>query len=496
MRHIAIVGAGMGGLAAAADLARAGHRVTVLERAATPGGKMREVFVGGLPIDAGPTVFTMRWVFESLFRDAGARLDDALELAPAEVLARHAWRDGGRLDLYADRQRSAQAIAEFSGAADARGYLELCARSAGVYRALDRSFMSAPRPSPARLTASLGAQGLLAMAQTPPWRTLWGALGGHFRDPRLRQLFARYATYVGSSPLSAPATLMLIAHVEQEGVWRVRGGMRRVADAIAALAEAAGTQFRYGTGVARIDADGGRIRGVALESGEFVAADAVIFNGDVSALGAGLLGAAPRRVAAAAPAARRGLSAITWCVNAPTRGFPLEHHNVFFARDYPAEFRRIFRDRRITEWPTVYVCAQDRGGAEAPRDGAGPHERLLVLVNAPADGDRGGVDDAMLAEVETRCFGLLAQCGLEVQRDAGHAIVTRPQDFEHLFPGTGGSLYGRANHGALASFARPGSRTALRGLYLAGGSAHPGPGIPMATLSGRLAASAVLADLG
>ena len=144
------------------------------------------------------------------------------------------------------------------------------------------------------------------MARTPPWRTLWDALGGHFRDPRLRQLFARYATYVGSSPLSAPATLMLIAHVEQEGVWRVRGGMRRVADAIAALAAASGTQFRYGTGVARIDADGGRVRGVALDSGEFVAADAVVFNGDVSALGAGLLGDAPRRVTAAAPAARRG----------------------------------------------------------------------------------------------------------------------------------------------------------------------------------------------
>jgi 1-hydroxycarotenoid 3,4-desaturase len=494
VRRIVVVGAGMGGLAAATDMARAGHRVTVLERAATPGGKMREVFVGGRPIDAGPTVFTMRWVFESLFRDAGARLDDALELAPAEVLARHAWRDGGRLDLYADRRRSAQAIAEFSGSADARGYLELCARSAAVYRALDRSFMAAPRPSPARLTAALGARGLLAMARTPPWRTLWAALGGHFRDPRLRQLFARYATYVGSSPLAAPATLMLIAHVEQEGVWRVRGGMRRVADAIAALAEASGARFRYGAGVARIDADGGRVQGVALESGEFVEADAVVFNGDVSALGAGLLGSAPRRVAAAAPAAQRGLSAITWCVNAPTRGFPLEHHNVFFASHYPAEFERIFRDRRITEWPTVYVCAQGPGHADAP-DTAPRGERLLVLVNAPADGDRGGVDDATLAGVESRTFALLSQCGLEVDRGAGATIVTRPQDFAQLFPGTGGSLYGRANHGALASFARPGSRTSLHGLYLAGGSAHPGPGIPMATLSGRLAAAAVLEDL-
>ncbi len=481
----------MGGLAAAADLARAGWRVTVVERAAAAGGKCRQVAVVGAGIDAGPTVFTMRWVFESLFADAGARLDDHVALQPCGLLARHAWRDGGRLDLHADVDRSAEAIGEFAGAKDARGYLDFVARSREVHDALRDSFMAAQRPSPAGLVARLGPAGIAAMWRTAPWSTLWRALAGHFRDPRLRQLFGRYATYVGSSPMAAPATLMLIAHVEQQGVWQVEGGMIGIARALEALGRSLGAGYRYGEAARRIIVRDGRATGVALESGECLDADAVVFNGDVAALAAGALGEAVQTGTPCPPAAR-GLSAVTWCLRAPTRGFPLAHHNVFFAADYPAEFRSIFAGRRVTGAPTVYLCAQDRGHDAKPADDTA--ERMLLLVNAPADGDRGGVDDAELARIESAAFGLLRDCGLEFERAPGDCVVTRPQDFERLFPCTGGSLYGRANHGPLASFARPGARGPLPGLYLAGGSAHPGPGVPMATLSGRLAAAQLLAD--
>ena len=496
--RIIVVGGGVGGLAAAADLARHGAQVTVCERAAEPGGKMRQLDVAGIGVDAGPTVFTMRWIFEQLFADAGDSLERRLELAPAGILARHAWRAGGMLDLHADVDRSADAIAAFAGSAEADGYRDFCRRSADVYRTLEQSFIAAQRPSPLDLVRRVGFGRLDAMWRTAPMQNLWGALGQHFRDPRLRQLFGRYATYCGSSPLTAPATLMLVAHVEQDGVWQVRGGMRAVALALAALAERQGAEIRVATEVARILIEGGRAAGVQLANGERLDADAVVFNGDVSALGAGLLGEHLRSAAPAVAPAARSLSAVTWCMNLRTRGFPLEHHNVFFASDYPDEFRAIFERREITAAPTVYVCAQDRGvlAAEAVHEPHPDSERLLLLVNAPADGDSHRWTEAEIAALESRSFGLLRDCGLELERSPGDAVITTPTQFAELFPGSGGALYGRASAGAMSTFQRPCARSGVAGLYLAGGSVHPGPGVPMAAMSGRLAAAQWLADRG
>jgi 1-hydroxycarotenoid 3,4-desaturase len=484
--RVLVVGAGMGGLAAAADLARQGCEVTVLDAADGPGGKMRQV----IGVDAGPTVFTMRWIFEALFADAGRRLEDHLQIVSSDLLARHAWRAGGRLDLFADIERSMDAIAEFASPEDARGYRDFCARSAAIYRTLRGPFIASERPSPLDLVRRVGS--LAELWRTAPMRTLWSALGEHFRDARLRQLFGRYATYVGSSPFRAPATLMLVAHVEQDGVWQVRGGMRAVALALHALGAAQGVRFRFGTRVAAIRVARGRASGVTLADGEALDADAVLFNGDVSALGQGLLGEAARPAAPVTPRAQRSLSAVTWCARAPTSGFDLAHHNVFFAEDYAAEFDAVFRRRAVADAPTVYVCAQDRGEAADPPAPGAP-ERLLALVNAPADGDLAALD---LAAIEARAFGLMESCGLHVARDAGEVVATTPTGFHALFPGTGGALYGRANHGMMGSFGRPGAASRLPGLYLAGGSVHPGPGIPMAAMSGRLAAARLIADAG
>jgi 1-hydroxycarotenoid 3,4-desaturase len=476
--RVIVVGAGMGGLAAAIDLARRGAEVTVLERAAAPGGKMRELVVDGVPIDAGPTVFTMRWIFDQLFDNAGFSLDEKLTLAPTDILARHAWRAGGRLDLFADVERSAGAIADFAGAGAARGYLAFCERSREIYQTLRDSFIASERPSLLGLAQRVGVAKLGALLRTAPTRTMWAALGDYYQDQRLRQLFGRYATYTGCSPFEAPATLMLVAHVEQDGVWLVEGGMRRVADAMQEVGTSLGARYRFGAHVSEIIIERGRTRGVRLSDGDRADADAVIFNGDSSALGQGLLGSAVNESVQPVAVGNRSLSAITWCLRATTSGFPLEHHNVFFAEDYAAEFDAIFRRRTICAAPTVYVCAQT-----AERD------RLLVLINAPA----GLADDALdIEEMERRSFGLLEACGLQVQPDG--TAVTTPERFEKLFPGSGGALYGRANHGAFTAFQRPGSRAGIPGLYLAGGSVHPGPGIPMATMSGRLAAARVLED--
>ncbi len=461
---------------------------------------MREVVVDGAAVDSGPTVMTMRWVFEALFERAGAQLSDYLTLKPLDVLARHAWSATERLDLFADQDRSAEAIGDLAGAKEAAGYRAFSAEAGRIYQTLKDSFLTVPKGGPIALAGRVGLHRLGELMAIRPYETLWGALGDHFKDPRLRQLFGRYATYCGSSPFEAPATLMLIAHVEQAGVWTVEGGMQRLAEALGELATALGVVFRFGAHVARIEVEKKRASGVILASGERLAADRIVTNADAQALVTGALGeaaASPR----AAPV-KRSLSAVTWALKATTQGFPLARHNVFFSNDYTAEFDDIFKRSRLPEAPTIYVCAQDRD--EPGSDLTGP-ERLFVLINAPAQDNRppnhsaqnasAALTDRELATCETQVFQFLQACGLAVDRTEGSETRTTPAMFNALFPATGGALYGQATHGWNAAFARPSARTATPGLYQAGGGAHPGAGVPMAALSGRLAASALLSDL-
>jgi 1-hydroxycarotenoid 3,4-desaturase len=491
-RHVVVVGAGVGGLVCALLLAHRGVRVTLVEAAEGPGGKLRQIVVGGVPIDSGPTVFTMRWVFEQIFDRVGCSLDEHLPLHPLKVLARHAWRAGGRLDLFADINASADAIGHFSSPAEARRYLGFCQQAREVYRCLEGPYICSSRPGLLGMAGELGAAGLATLAALGPFATLWQSLARHFHDPRMRQLFGRYATYCGASPWLAPATLMLVAHVEQAGVWSVEGGMHTLARTLAEQAQRRGALLRYGTPCARILVRGGRACGVILAGGEELAADAVVFNGDTSALAQGLLGADAQAAAAALPREQRSLSALTWSVKARTTGFPLLRHNVFFDDDYAAEFDDIFKHRRLPRRGTVYVCAQDRADDAAD---PGYAERLFCLVNAPADGDTQPLASTEIQPCEEQSLRLLGHCGLKLDLSSVQLVRTTPSDFNRLFPGTGGALYGPASHGWMAPFRRPGSASRLPGLYLAGGSVHPGPGVPMAALSGQLAAETLMAHL-
>jgi 1-hydroxycarotenoid 3,4-desaturase len=464
-KRVVVIGAGIGGLVAALDLAAQGIEVCVVERAAQAGGKLREMNVGGAAIDAGPTVFTMRWVFDQLFDDAGEDFSAHLKLRPAEILARHAWSIDEQLDLHADLHQSAAAIADFAGGAEAARYLEFAQRARRIYQTLELPFIRSECASPQALVRALGTRRLPELWQISPFTSLWRALGEHFHDPRLRQLFGRYATYCGSSPFQAPATLMLVAHVEQEGVWLVEGGMRRLAAAVETAATKLGATFRYGADVREIVVTKNAARGVRLASGELIEADAVIVNADVAAIADGHFGLAAARAVPRVSRAARSLSAVTWAMLAQTAGFPLSRHNVFFSRDYNAEF-----------------------------DAAAGPERLLCLINAPANGDAQPVDTSEIVQCHARIFDHLRSCGLTIKHQPEATQMTTPQDFNRLFPATGGALYGPATHGWQASFARQGARSRIAGIYLAGGSTHPGPGVPMAALSGRNAATSLIAD--
>ncbi|KQP35385.1 1-hydroxycarotenoid 3,4-desaturase CrtD [Pseudorhodoferax sp. Leaf274] len=503
--RVLVVGAGVGGLSAAALLAHAGLDVTVLEQADGPGGKACTRQVGPHRLDAGPTVLTMRWVFEQLFDTLGLSFARQLQLQPCAVLARHAWgpEAADRLDLLADLQASVDAIGTFSSAAEARRYRAFCQQAQAVYQTLESSFITASRPdNPLSLMARLlrkGLPGARGLANIQPFQSLWQALGRHFHDPRLRQLFGRYATYCGSSPFSAPATLMLVAHVERDAVWQVKGGMHRLALALAGAAERQGALLRHGSAVREITLARGRASGVVLASGETLQADAVLFNGDADAMAQGLLGTAVQRglgLRALAPA-QRSLSALTWHQVATPEGFALSHHNVFFcdpARDgYRREFDAL-AEGRLPPSPTVYLCAQDRSAALRPAAKAGP-ERLMLLVNAPAHDPTRPPTEEELQRCEQQTQQQLARMGLVLRPGPWPAQRTTPAQFAAAYPGSAGALYGQASHGWQASFQRPQQRSAVPGLYLAGGSAHPGPGVPMASLSGQLAARLIQADL-
>lgn len=508
--RIIVIGAGAGGLSAAADLAHRGLDVLVIERADRPGGKIHTVTSLGAEIDAGPTVFTMRDVFDDLFAESGHSFDDYVTLRQADVLARHYWPQAGAagspddaaaLDLFADAEESADAIGAFAGLDAARGFRAFNVEARRLHRSLDRTFMRADRPSPPGLAyriATAPEAGLGDLMRLNPFTPLWRALGRYFPDPRLRQLFGRYATYVGASPFSAPGVLMLIAHVEQTGVWLVDGGMMAIARALEALGKARGATYRYGTGVRRLLMDGLKIAGVELTTGEQISATAVIFNGDPQALASGLLGSHVQARGPKPNPRHRSLSAMTFAFKGTCHGRPLAHHTVAFSRDYRSEFDAIFGQAAMPHEPTVYICASDRqaGPVHGVAAAAAVPERIFCLINAPPRGDDPNYfDDAEIEQCRERTFSHLKRCGLDMTWEPAALTVTTPADFNRRFPATGGALYGPVSHGWMASFRRPGARTKIPGLYLAGGATHPGAGVPMATLSGRQAAQALSADL-
>ena len=299
---VIVIGAGMGGLSAAIRLAALGCAVTVVEMAEAPGGKARALPSSAGPVDTGPTVLTMRAVFDALFALGGTRLDDHIRLIPQPILARHWWRDGSTLDLFHEADATVEAIRSFAGPREAEGFVRFDRLAKGLYQAFEQPVMLSPRPDTRAITRIAAARPQLWPALMPGV-TLEGLLRQYFRDPRLVQLFARYATYVGGRPGKSPGELALIWQAEAAGVWAVEGGMHSLARALAQVAETMGVRFRYATRARRILRQGGHVTGVEIEGGATLPCRYCVFNGDPGALTQGFLGDA-----AAAALLRRELT--------------------------------------------------------------------------------------------------------------------------------------------------------------------------------------------
>jgi 1-hydroxycarotenoid 3,4-desaturase len=465
-----IIGAGIGGLAAAIALAAKGESVTVLESQSGAGGKLLPVVLDGLEFDSGPTVMTMRWVFDELFHRAGDNFESHLTLHPLDILARHYWGDSSILDLFADRTRTADAIGRFAGKAEAEAYQKFATASQRIHQSLLQPFLKSQRPTPWGLAAALPFRDLMGLN---PYQTYWQCLAKYFKDQRLQQLFGRYATYCGASPFKAAATLMLVADVEASGVWRVEGGMRRLAAVLEQKARDLGVTFHFDCRAEKIETENSKVAAVIDSKKQRHACASIVVNADCAAIANGLFG--PQVATAAAPLKDkdRSLSALTWCAYTEESGVPLEHHTVFFSDDYTKEFTDLTYGP--AQDPTVYICDQGQG-------------RKLILINAPANAAPAP------SEAENRMLERLAKSGLNLRIKTTQHLRRSPQDFAHLYPATSGALYGRASHGWMSTFLRPQSRTKIPGLYLAGGSTHPGPGVPMAALAGMRAAEALLHD--
>jgi phytoene desaturase len=486
----------MGGLAVAARLSAQGHDVTVVEQSARAGGKLETYRRDGFAFDTGPSLLTLPAVYRDLFlktpvRRKGASLEENVDLQGLDTAFGYRWADGATATIPgSNSNRVAAALGEALGGSAEKEWQRFSRRAADIWAVTRVPFLESPVAGMRDLSRHMLNPS--AVRTVAPWQTLRGLARHYFSDPRLVTLTDRYATYTGSDPRRAPAALAVIPFVEQTfGTWHIRGGLGSLADAVYQRCLDRGVTFRFETPVRRVATAGGRASGVLLEGGEQLDCDVVVSDADAATLYDQLVDhptsqRQARRLAKLTPS----LSGFAMLLALKGRTPDMRHHTVLFPSDYDQEFDAIFgRAPRRPDDPAIYICNPD-DPAMRPEG----HEAWFVLVNTPPHDPAHGVDWRDRSAVESyrqHILGLLAHRGFDVRDRVVWQEVRTPNDIADRSWSPGGAIYGSASNSRRAAFARPANRSPIPGLFLVGGSAHPGGGLPLVGMSAAIVAELI-----
>jgi len=485
-----VLGAGIGGIAAAARLARQGYKVTVVEKEALPGGRCNQLMRDGHRFDIGPTLFLMPEIFAETYAALGERMEDHLDLRRIDPTYRVRFDDGTQLSLTSDvNTMQAQLEAIEPGSTDA--YLRYLAEGSLHYRLSLEKFVGR---NFYHLLDYFSLENLPLLFKLKALVKHYENIGHYFQDPHLKAAFTFQNMYLGLSPFDAPATYSLLQYAELgKGVWFPMGGLYRVIESLAAIAQANGVRFLYNTPVTKIEVDGRQATGLILANGTRLTADVIVANADLPYVYRELL--PDQAEADRLEKLKYTCSAIMfyWGVD---RVYPqLDTHNIFLADDYRGSFDRIFKDHSLPDAPSFYIHAPTRVDLAAAPAG---QDTLMALVpvghiDAAADQDWNALRDAARGRIVRR----LADVGVrDLDQHLKFEVAYTPKDWLSLYNLAKGAAFGLSHNFWQVGYLRPHNRHAQYGnLYFTGCSTHPGTGLPMALLSARLTTERILQEV-
>ena len=469
-----IIGAGIGGLAAASLLAKKGYDVTVFEKNSTPGGKMQQVEENGYRFDTGPSLLTMPFILEKLFEMCGEDLVRYLAFSELDPLCRYFYPDGTVFDNFSDIKKSIDQIKEFAPE-DADTYQDFLIYSGELYQKTAEAFLFNPLFDLSDLK-NLNFRDFLGI---DAFSTVSKKVDNYFSSDYLRKFFKRFTTYSGSSPFKAPATLNVIPHVElNQGGYYVNGGLYNIADGLHQLAEKMGAQFRFNSTVSKINIENNKVTSIKLRDGSAHQTDILFSNADATETILNLLPkeSLSNRRRSRQKAIEPSCSGFVLLLGCNKQWDQLKHHNIFFSENYEKEFEDIFEDKLMPEDPTIYIANTSYSDADhAPPD----RSNLFILVNSPYvdsqnwESLKNGYSTFLIDTLEKRGLD-----GLENSIEVFHVIT--PKDFYSKFLSNKGSIYGTSSNSRMAAFLRPRNKVrSIENLFLVGGSTQPGGGIPL-----------------
>ena len=494
-----MIGSGLGGLAAACTLAARGYPVVVFEKSPWLGGKAAVLERDGYRFDMGPTILTLPLVLRRIYAEAGQKLEEHLDLIRLDPQWRCFFSDGGILDLVADLKEMCQKLDVFApGGKTSQGYRDFLTFSERLHRISDRFYFWRSLGSiwdMLDLKTMFKPQMLGDVLSMKLGKTVAECVRANVADHRVAQMLDHFTQYIGSAPDASPAVLCGIAHMQtQEGIWYPRGGTGAVPRALVAHARSLGVEFRTETGIQQILLDGNAVSGVLTETGETIELAAVVSNADSVRTHRELL--AGTKAAQRFEKRRRyepACSGVVLYLGLDRAYDHLLHHNFVFSRDPEVEFEEIYRAGKPASDPTCYVCAPARTEPEVAPPGG---EALYVLVHTPYLRPGQNWQEMFPSYRQTILDKLASTAGLtDLASRIRFEDRLTPQDIHNRYRVLDGAIYGLASHGRYFGAFKPGNRSKdVKGLYLAGGAAHPGPGMPMVLMSGWIAADTLDQD--